>query len=192
MGVILAGGTSSRMGKNKALIEINGKSLIKLVSEKLKQVFNQVIIIANDSRSYEHLGLEIFPDVYEQCGPLGGIHAAFDHSGSSSLFVSACDTPFISPDLIRYILSFPSPKFVKIPIADGYEHPLCGIYHREIFPELVRRLEQRDLKLMDFLNNVLCERIPIHSSLPFYQPDSFFNINTEEDIWKLALKFRMR
>jgi molybdopterin-guanine dinucleotide biosynthesis protein A len=182
LGVILAGGTSSRMGRNKAFLELQGKPLIMSIAETLKQVFSDVILIANDRHAYEHLGLKIFPDLYQHCGPLGGIHAAFSHSNSSSLFVTACDTPCISPEFIRYLVSFPSAKHVKIPVADNGKHLLCGIFHREVFPVLVQQLERKELKVMDFLERVLCERIPIHSSLSFYTPELFFNINTEDDL----------
>jgi molybdopterin-guanine dinucleotide biosynthesis protein A len=181
VGVILAGGKSSRMGKDKALLDIRGTPLIKLVTETIKQVFGRVIVVANDAQAYQFLGLEVVPDVFKECGPLGGIHAAFVHSDSSSVFITACDTPCISPDLIRYILSFPSQKSVKIPVAAECEHPLCGVYHRDIFPALVHRLEQKKLKVLDFLEEISYERIPITSSLSFYKSDFFININTESD-----------
>jgi molybdenum cofactor guanylyltransferase len=109
-GVLLAGGKSSRMGRDKVLLDLHGTPLIEFVAETLNQVFDQVIVSAIDIQTYQFLGLEIVPDTIKDCGPSGGIHAAFLHGTSSSIFLTACDTPCISPELIRYIPSFHSQK----------------------------------------------------------------------------------
>jgi molybdenum cofactor guanylyltransferase len=181
-GVILAGGKSSRMGKDKALIDIHGKPIIRHVIETMKQIFDRVIIIANDQRLYRLFGLEVFSDIYVDCGPLGGIHSAFFHTFSDKLFIIACDTPDVSPDLIRYVCDFHSSSIAKVPFAEGTLHPLIGMYHRDCLPILLSHLESNRLKMASFLDAIEAECIPISESLSFYKPGLFRNINCEADL----------
>ena len=181
-GVILAGGKSSRMGKDKALLEFHGKPILQHVIETMKQVFDRVIIIANDQRPYRLSGLEVFSDIYVGCGPLGGIHSAFFHTFSDKLFIIACDTPNISPDLIRYVCDFHSSSIAKVPFAEGTLHPLIGLYRRDCLPMLLSHLESNRLKMATFLDAIEAERIPISESLSFYKPGLIRNMNCEADL----------
>ena len=88
---ILAGGRSSRMGKDKALLEVNGKKLVQRVHEKVKNLFSETIVIANKPDALTFLDIPIFPDLIANLGPLGGIYTALKHSSFPQCLVIACD-----------------------------------------------------------------------------------------------------
>jgi molybdopterin-guanine dinucleotide biosynthesis protein A len=180
-GAILAGGKSLRMGKDKALLKFDGRPFVSHVATTLQEVFDQVILVANDPSTYEFLGLETIGDIYRECGPLGGIHSALVRAGGADIFVSACDTPFVTRDLIRYIVGFDSNAPVKIPSFKQQLHPLCGLYTQNCLRVIVERLESRRLRVVDFVESIHAEVIPISPDLPFYREDLFANFNTPED-----------
>jgi molybdopterin-guanine dinucleotide biosynthesis protein A len=180
-GVILAGGKSSRMGTDKALLKLDGRPFVAHVASALQAVFDQVFLVANDASTYGFLKLETFGDVYRDCGPLGGIHSALVHADGGDVFVSACDTPFITRDLVKYIVEFQSGASAKIPSLNQQLHPLCGLYTQNCLPMIAKRLESRRLRVLDFIEEVQATVIPISPELPFYKEDLFSNLNTPED-----------
>lgn len=100
---ILAGGKSSRMGKDKALLAIDGKNFIEQISEELSWFEEKIIARGSGSRFSEEMETEwnVIPDIYPDHGPLGGIHAALTACESDALFVVTCDMPFIESSLAR-------------------------------------------------------------------------------------------
>jgi molybdopterin-guanine dinucleotide biosynthesis protein A len=180
-GAVLAGGKSSRMGTDKALLTLDGRPFVSHVASTLQAVFNRVILVTNDASAYGFLGLETFEDVFADCGPLGGIHSALTHAGGGDIFVSACDTPLITSDLVRYIIGFQSSASARIPSFDQQLHPLCGLYTQDCIPNIVERLKSRRLRVLDFIEVAQATVIPISPELPFYKEDLFINFNSPED-----------
>jgi molybdopterin-guanine dinucleotide biosynthesis protein A len=180
-GVILAGGKSSRMGTDKALLKLDGRPFVSHVATTLQAMFDRVILVANMPATYGFLGLETIGDIYRECGPLGGIHSALVSAGDSDIFVSACDTPFVTGELVRYIVDFESNAPVRIPSFKQQLHPLCGIYTQNCLPAIVERLESRRLRVMAFVESIQAAVIPISPDLLFYREDLFANFNTPED-----------
>ncbi|MCX6144288.1 MAG: molybdenum cofactor guanylyltransferase [Ignavibacteriales bacterium] len=181
IGVILAGGKSLRMGRDKALLKFDGRPFVSHVATTVQEVFDRVILVANDPSAYGFLGLETIEDIYRECGPLGGIHSALVHAGSADIFVSACDTPFVTRDLFRYIVGFDSHASARIPSFKQQLHPLCGIYTQKCLPAIAERLESCQLRVVDFVESIHAAVIPISPDLPFYREDLFANFNTPED-----------
>jgi molybdopterin-guanine dinucleotide biosynthesis protein A len=181
IGVILAGGKSSRMGKDKALLKLDGRPFVWHVAGTLQEVFDRVILVANDSSAYGFLGLETIGDIYQDCGPLGGIHSALVHAGHADVFVSASDTPFVTRELVRHLVGFELNAPARIPSFKQQLHPLCGLYTQNCLPAIVERLESRRLRVVDFVESIHAEVIPISPDLPFYREDLFTNFNTPED-----------
>jgi molybdopterin-guanine dinucleotide biosynthesis protein A len=182
VGVILAGGKSSRMGRNKALIEREGLPLIAHVAQTLQRLFRRVLIVADDAEPYRFLRLPVFPDLFKDAGPLGGIHAGFVHSGAKSIFVSACDTPCLSPALIEYIIRYPSETSVKVAQMDGELHPLCGLYARPALPFIQHALENGELQVKKVLHRLKAAEVAITDTLRFYHPLLLKNFNTPADV----------
>src|SRR5439155_9390766 len=99
---IMAGGKSTRMGQDKAWIELDGEPLIKRVANVLAEVADEVIVVANDPR-YESLGLRVVRDRYPQGGALGGIATGVGAADHDTVLVAACDMPFLSADVWRML-----------------------------------------------------------------------------------------
>lgn len=178
VGVILAGGRSSRMGKNKALLEVDGVSLIERTATTLKKVFDRVILIGDGAQRYEFLNLPTYSDVIKNCGPLGGMHSAFVNTHAQFIFVMACDTPFIPPDLVTYICEFKPDAEIKIPLAGGRPQPLCGQYSRKVLSSIEARIKEGSLRVESLIDDFHSVLIPITQDLPFYDNRLFLNFNT--------------
>src|SRR5215204_4778498 len=101
---ISAGGKSSRMGTDKAFVNILGKPLIEHMIERVADVGQEeTILITNRLADYAHLTLPMYKDVLPDKGSLGGIYSAIYHSTHPYTLVLACDMPFVSTDLLRYM-----------------------------------------------------------------------------------------
>jgi len=184
---ILVGGLSSRIGTNKALLKICGKSLIQRLTELLNSIFPEVVISSNEPELYEFLGKKIVKDFYPGRGPLSGVHSALNFTTSERNFILSCDMPFISLELIKYIIEYKSDASVIIPKAEGRIQSLCGIYSKNILADvelLLVESQEKDTALKgsihELLSRVQSEIIDV-TKMKFCHPDLFFNINTSDD-----------
>ena len=135
-GIILCGGRSSRMQTNKALLKLGDKTVIEIVTEKLKSIFNEVLISANDSKQYDFLNLPVVYDIFIGKGPLAGIHSALKYSSTKNNFIISCDIPLISIELIKYLINLNSEKSILLPKSNGRIQQLCGIYSKSVIYEI--------------------------------------------------------
>jgi molybdopterin-guanine dinucleotide biosynthesis protein A len=174
-GAILAGGRSSRMGRNKAHLAVRGIPMIQSVASTLGSIFTRVIVVSDQAQAYQFLGLPVIPDIHKGIGPLGGIHSALTTLDAPAVFVLGCDTPFVSEDLVRYILRYPTRTMVKVAMLEKRIHPLCGIYGRACLPELNACMARGTRKVLSFLENVETTAVPLPKLL--FPADLLRNIN---------------
>ena len=85
-GIILSGGKSSRMGLNKSLIELSGKTFIQRTKDLMSGLFENVILITNEPDLYDFLDIESYVDIFKVFGPLGGIHSGLINSKTDENF----------------------------------------------------------------------------------------------------------
>lgn len=192
-GVILAGGKSSRMGKNKSLLRIGNQTIIERISDLMKSIFSEVIIITNSPDEYKFLNIPIFEDIYKWKGPLAGIHSALVHSTTEKIFVLSCDVPLMSKEMIEYIIEYKSDKPIIFCEAAGYHQPLVGVYSKVILSEVenfISTTEVSDKSFHHFLKSVEAEIIH-PEKLSFYKDELFFNVNRPEDYHKIVLMFEI-
>ncbi|MEC0184876.1 molybdenum cofactor guanylyltransferase [Paenibacillus peoriae] len=104
-GIIVAGGRSSRMGQDKALLQLGGVTVLERIAAVLGQVAGRVITVTRDPQQYRELGLETTTDLYPGLGPLCGIHAGLSASNTEWGIVVACDMPLVQPEILRALLS---------------------------------------------------------------------------------------
>ncbi|MEK6758430.1 MAG: molybdenum cofactor guanylyltransferase [Deltaproteobacteria bacterium] len=182
-GAVLAGGQSRRMGTNKALLKIDGTTIIERVTGILTPIFDTVVIIANDPAPYSFLELKTYPDIHIGAGSLGGLHTAIVKSRSDYTFVTACDMPFLDTDCIKRLLSATTADFdAIIPFIGGRAHPMHGIYSKRCAGTIEAMIKCGNLRI-----NSLLEQIPVKrlteadfDGLPI--ETSVENINSEEDL----------
>ena len=195
VGAVLAGGKSRRMGQNKALLPFHGKPLIQHTTELMQKIFSQVLVVCWNRRQYKFLEIPTIVDKIPNCGPLGGIHTALSEVNNRPVFVLACDLPFVTQALIRYIVDFPvhtdfnttgSENFnemplVKIPSCKKRLQPLVGLYYPDVLPIIEQRLIQHQLQIKYFLQDIAAIEVPITSQQSFYNDHLFCNINTPQN-----------
>lgn len=181
---ISAGGQSSRMGTDKAFVELSGKPMIQHVIERVADLGqNETFIITNRPDDYQHLGLPMFPDVVPDKGSLGGIYTALHHSTYHHTLVVACDMPFLNPDLLHYMLAHTANMDVVVPRVDGYPQGLHAIYNQNCLAPIRQRLDADRLKVIGFYDQVKVRYVD-ENEWQVFDPKglSFHNVNTPEEL----------
>ncbi len=181
-GIILAGGKSTRMGKDKGMALLNGKPLVAYAIETLKAICDNIIISANSS-DYKQFGYPVQADLFPNCGPIGGIYSGLMCSKTDRNLVLSCDIPLVSKELLTYIIDHSDKNKICVPVHDKeYLEPLCACYPKTSIALLKKLIKQQKYKLNGFLNVASAERVLIHPGLPFYHPYLFFNLNQNHQL----------
>jgi len=183
-GVILAGGQSRRMGRDKALLPVGGRTLVELVAGRLREAgLDRLILVTNAPERFDALrrsGVEILRDALSPGHPLVGIYSGLRHAGGP-VFACACDMPFLHPGLVRHLASLAGSADAIIPRhARGYE-PLHAVYAPACL-EAMRRCAARRQPTTGFLAGVRV-RVVEEEELRRLDPElgSFVNVNTPEE-----------
>lgn len=184
-GVILAGGKNSRMGSDKGLLQVGGKSIIERQIEVLQPLVKEIIIIHNGD-NYTELGHQIYKDIMPDCGPMGGIYTALMVSQTAKIFVLSCDMPFISSELVKMIIEKTENCEIAIPRNGEKLEPLCAVYDQSCIETFRELLDQKALKMMDALKLFRVKELTITQEILAKQP--FTNINTPEDYLKITFQ----
>src|SRR5215813_91454 len=181
-GVILAGGKSSRMGQNKALMSLGGKRLVDRVVEVMRSVFNDLLMITNTPDVYAALGVPMMHDVWPDKGSLGGVYSAIYHVATPYCLVVACDMPFLRTAVLRYLITQRADYDVIVPDVLGELQTLHAIYSKACLQPIERRLETNRLRIVGFFPEVRVRTITA-SELEPYDPEllAFQNLNTPEE-----------
>lgn len=177
---ILAGGKSSRMGANKALLSFRGQPMISAVADAVRPVASRLVVVTDDAPPYAALGFDTIADIHKDCGPLGGLHAALTASRTDRVLLLACDIPLVTTDLLRHLASYPSAAPARVAENGGRAHPLCAIYRQGCLPEIERLIASGRLAMAALLDAVGAERVHIPSDLPWYRSDLLKNFNDPE------------
>jgi molybdopterin-guanine dinucleotide biosynthesis protein A len=186
--VILAGGQSRRMGVNKALLEIGGKPLIRILIDCILPVTGRILISSNDTESYGFLDFPVIPDHFPGNGPLAGFHSAMLHTSCPLYIVLACDLPRLKTPLLQSLVALAEGFDAAVPrTRDGIIHPLCAVYRRTCLPSIERALARGANKVIrTFLDDRLAVRWVTPEEGRFKDSD-LVNINTPEDLRKLKI-----
>lgn len=178
---ILAGGKSSRMKTNKAVLELGGRKLIEHVVDAVKAVVEKPMIISNTPPVFSFLGLPIFPDIIKNIGPLGGIYTALKRGEFGHCLVVACDLPFITPELFRYLIEQERNYDVLAVDAGRGVEPLCAIYSRDGLKVMKEQIDAGQNKVADYYGKVDIKILKISPRHNLYHPKLFFNVNDATD-----------
>ncbi len=182
-GFILVGGASSRMGRDKALLDLGGKLFIDRIAETLAQVTASVRLVGA-GQAHELSGLRNVPDVYPQWGALGGLYAALAACRTEWAAVVACDLPFVTGELFVRLASWSENFEAVIPVQqDGRQQPLCALYRTTPCTRLAQELiESGGRRPRDLLQKTKTRRVAMHELSDLCGSAHFFmNVNTPED-----------
>lgn len=181
-GAVLAGGRSTRLGRDKALLEIAGETLLARAVRTLAGVCGEVLVVAGPERQDVVPGVRVLPDERPGVGPLGGIATALRALRGERLLAVATDMPLLAPALLRLLIDASPGYDVAIPRVGGRTQQLCAVYARSCLPYIDAQLDQGDFKIDRFFAAVKV-RIIEEDALRPHDPDlrSFRNINREDD-----------
>lgn len=180
---IMAGGKSERMGRDKALLKIGDLTAVEFQLQRLKPIFEEIILSTNAPEEFEALGIPAIPDIISDKGPLGGIYTALSNINNPYLFAIACDMPCVSPALIQYIRERCEGYDVTIPETARGPEPLHAIYSRDCIPAIKRALESNGSgRVISFFPEVTVKVITEEEIAGIKGgEDAFLNFNTLED-----------
>lgn len=186
--ILLSGGKSSRMGTNKALLPIEGKSNVERIFESLGGEFSQRILVTNNPEEYTPLipqDVKTVSDVYPGLGPLAGIHAGLLASNAEYNLVVACDMPFVSQRLAKLLIQKSLGYQAVVPRFKGLRQPLFAVYHQSMTTDIERFLKGNDLRVNNLLkkgNTLWIDDDDLHS-IPEIER-AFYNMNYPEEYEK--------
>ncbi len=181
--IVLAGGESSRLGRDKAFLEAKGQFLIEIILERLRQLSQEVIIVANEPDRFEEFGATLVSDVYPGKGALGGVYSGVKRASNCHSLVVACDMPFLDLSLLRYMQTLAARYDVVIPRIGDLTEALHAIYAKDCLPFMEEQMRQGDLTIIHFFPHVRVRYVEQPEIEVFdAQHLSFFNINTEADL----------
>ena len=185
-GIILAGGKSRRMGRDKAFLELGTKPLIRIVLEAIHTVVHEVFIVTNDPEHYTCFDVRLVEDIYHGLGKLGGIHAGLVAATYDRALVVACDMPCLNPDLLRYLASLSPYYDAVVPRVDGLREPLHAIYSRSCLGAIQAEIDAGRREAYSFHSRVNTRYVE-REELQRFDPSllSLWNVNTPED-WQRA------
>jgi len=180
---VLAGGDSTRMGTNKALLPFGGVRIIERIIRRIRPLFAEILIVANETDPYADLGVPVFPDRIRGKGPLGGIYTAVFHSASSHTFCVACDMPLLNPAVVAYLRDMAVGYDVVVPrTPDGYQ-PLHAVYSKACLAHMESMIRNDQLKIDQLFSAVRVRAVTEEELRPMDSVlDCFVNINTREEL----------
>lgn len=178
--IILAGGQSRRMGQDKSLMPLQGEPMIQRLANRLRPLFGELLIGANDPSKYRFLGADVVPDLQPDQGPLMGIASCLARARHELGFVVSCDIPEIDADLIIEMLKAAEGHDIVIPEwPDGKVEPLFAVYRKTVIAPALDLLAGGQRRIADLFDRVRTRRVPMRDT-GWYR-----NVNTIED-YRLA------
>jgi molybdenum cofactor guanylyltransferase len=185
--IILAGGKSARLGRNKLMEKVGGRNLLERVVARLASFNSEIIVVtALDSALPDLTGtpkLKVIKDIIPGKGSLGGLYSGLTVSDRPYNLVVACDMPFLNLNLFKHMIGLAESYDAVVPLVKDNAEPLHAVYSRNCLPALQYLIEQNRLSILE-----LFPMIKVHyvntGDIEQYDPRylSFFNINTEADL----------
>ena len=178
--VILAGGQGKRIGGDKGLQPLQGRTLIDWVLDIVSRQSAEVLINANGAPDdYVRFGYRIIADqIPGWAGPLAGLHSALHCAQHDWVACVPCDTPFLPDDLLTRLFSAVTTDATEavVAVANGRRQPTIGLYHKSVLPSLDVYLNSGGRKVADWQNTLRL------SEVVFDNADVFININSRDDL----------
>ena len=180
-GIILAGGKSSRMGKDKGFLELNGKTFMSHIIEALKPVVKEMIVVSNAS-DYDVFNLKRVEDMIEDAGPLAGLYTGLFHSETENNIVLSCDVPLISTGVLKKLIDgFTSEADVIQIESQGKTMPLIAMYKKHCWKHFLKQLEQGERRMRVVVEELQTKTLKLDTDSEQYVR----NINTLSELKEL-------
>ncbi len=193
--IILAGGKSSRMGFDKARIEICGKPIVALIIDQLREIFEDVIVVTNNPKGFSGLDARITGDILKGAGPLGGIHAGLTLAKSEYSFLTACDMPVISTGYAKYMMDIASKDMPHAVITEkgDWVEPFHALYKKSLIDDIENNIRMGRFKIFDVLRDKKMVRISEDKARGYSLNLSIFtNLNDSRDLEDFMKQMKAR
>ena len=175
-------GRSTRMGRDKALLEVSQQTFIGHLAQELSGC-REVFISSVIKTDYPDYGLKTVPDEIMDFGPIEGIRQSLRHAEADYVFICAYDMPFVRREMIEYLAELVSADFDAWVFRDEERvHPMCGIYSRRVLPVAQQMIAEDRHRLMDLLSRVRTRYVEIGR----FGGKARSNINTPEEYAELV------
>jgi molybdopterin-guanine dinucleotide biosynthesis protein A len=184
-GVILVGGQSRRMGRDKAFLQIAGKTLFEQVLAVFKASFDRIVLVGGRAERFAGYGIPVLPDIYPGSA-LGGLYTGLWHAETEYIFVSSCDLPFPNRELLFYLCSLRDGFDAVVPNpAHGFE-PLFAAYEKSCLGPMREFLENGNFCAYAYYPQIRARYVR-DAELAHIDRDgrSFLNVNTPEEFERI-------
>lgn len=186
------------MGTNKAFIDLGGETIIERAVRVLAPLFDEFFIVANDIPAYRGLGVEVYPDLIEGAGSLGGVYTALERSGTEWCFVAACDMPLIDARAVGAVMEAALEEGecfdVVVPFCGGRTHPMHGAYRRGVAGTAGEMIRSGELRINGLLDRVRTLRLDTgyfnRRGLDIER--SVANVNRASDLERLGIEVKTK
>lgn len=180
--ILLAGGKSERMGTDKGLLDLNGKSFIKHICDALQPIVGSNILIVSTNKKYDSLGFPRVEDIIENKGPVGGLYTALMESKTKINLVLSIDVPLVSTELLQWLVENHDETYMVTQTkSEDKTNPLIGIYDRSMRIVFGEHMAAKQLKLRQVLEDVKHQTLEV----PEKWANQLQNINTKEEYQNL-------
>lgn len=193
---VLAGGKSSRMGRDKAALVLGGKTLLERAVAMARVVSGDVCVVGSGislTQAAALLRAPVIQDKFAGQGPLAGIHAALESSHARALnFILAIDMPFVTAHLISFLIerSAATGALVTAPQSGGKLHPMCAVYRREFAAYARNALAQGRNKIENAIDRAALKVIEENELLRNgFDPEQLANLNTPAEFAAAEARF---
>ncbi len=186
-GIILAGGRSRRLGRDKAVEPFEGQPLIRRVIERIQPLTGEIVVVVADAARGDGLPLEkserVAVDLYPGGGSLGGIFSGLSAANGQWGLVVACDMPFLNRELFEHMLTLREGWDAVVPMPGDFPEPTHALYSRVCLSHIEAKLKANDLKISGFFDDVRVRYVH-QEDVRTFDPElhSFFNVNSPEDL----------
>ena len=180
-GVILVGGKSRRMGRDKAFLEIAGRPLFEIILDLFRESFSRILLVGNREERFASYGLPVVPDIYPGSS-LGGLYTGLHHAETEHVFVSSCDLPFPSARVLRHLCSLKEGYDAVVPSTSyGYE-PLFALYAKSCLAPIRAQLDRGEFCAFSYYPQINIRYVPPEELAPLDRDGkAFLNLNTPEE-----------
>ena len=192
--IILAGGANTRFRGEKALARIGGAPIIIAVVQRVSSVCGEILVVGAKGALLGRLpGVKFIPDLVSGFGPLVGILSGLEECRTEYALCVGCDMPFLDADLIRAQIDIAlgsggAERFdVVVPLHERGLEPLHALYSRSCIPALRRLVNSGERRISQLYQLVRTHYFKIGAEK---QKNSFWNVNTEEDLYRAEEIFR--
>lgn len=187
-GVVLAGGSSRRLGRDKAMLRFGGAPLLKIVVDRITHVCDHVVVAVDQPERYQELRLpaKLVADAAPGLGPISGLQSGLQACEAEHVLVVACDLPFLNVELLRFMADLPRSYQALVPWSEDRWQPLCAIYARSCLKVVDAMVSAGGGSMHKLLDQLDVQR-PDEEEIRRLDPQrlSFLNLNERSDLDKV-------